>query len=88
MILIRVKPIEEGLALSKLFLYNCGKNNNYILRCILMDFSILHSRRLTLSLVTLRQHLLGMGGLRDVIWARTGERKAECFCLNLAKKIF
>lgn len=51
MILIRVKPTEEGLALSKLFLYNCGKNDNHILRCILMDFTILHSRQLTLSLV-------------------------------------
>lgn len=26
--------------------------------------------------------------LRDVIGARTGDRKAECFHLNLAKKVF
>lgn len=53
-----------------------------------MRFSLLHSMRPTLSLVTLRQHLLGMRKLRDVIGARTGDRKAECFHLNLAKKVF
>lgn len=37
----------------------------------------------TLSLVTLRQHLPGMGESRDVIWARIGERKVECPLLDL-----
>lgn len=40
--------------------------------------------RLTLSLVTLKQHLPGLGGREDMVWARIREEKVV-FPLEVAK---
>lgn len=87
--MIRVKSTEQDLALSKLFLRDCDKSDSHILKCVLTDFFLLHSAQQTLSLVSLRQqHLPGMWGLRGILWARIGERKAEYFHLKSAKRFF